>query len=456
VQRLEIKRDARRVARGTTGAPVCAVSRTEGTLDAMGNAASRFHVRLRAGGDAPVAQLRSALRTLLAAGFRGAAGALSEDVPVRLAGELHVAGALYDVVAMLAQAGRSGTLVVTSPEAVRALSIERGDLVSACTTAPNERIGEVLYRSGEIAREDIDEALMVSAIDGRRLGEVLVALGRASASSVDSRLERQAEEIFYAALRVDDGVFCFVDECIGAELADARRARSSLTSLLMEAARRMDEMLLFRERVPSSRHIPERASVVPPSGRELAPELAAVLDRCDGCRSVAEIGRAVGLLEFEVTQAIHRLAVEGRVEIAPPRVRGSEDIVAVFNDALVELHRRCDRLRCGDDLRRALDRYVACEEEMRALMRGVAPHDDGSLDASRLLRNAGSTRRDAIVKRALGGYLDFAAFHAGSLLPCSMAAELPARLARVFESLAGGEPLSTRTPCVLEPVADAG
>src|SRR5687768_855152 len=92
-------------------------------------------------------EMRAALRRL-------APTSLKADVAVRLAGEIPVAGALCDIIALLAQTGRSGTLIVSSPDATRMIVIERGELMGASTTAATERIGEVLYRSGEISRDD--------------------------------------------------------------------------------------------------------------------------------------------------------------------------------------------------------------------------------------------------------------------------------------------------------------
>jgi hypothetical protein len=365
-----------------------------------------------------------------------------------LAGEIQNAGSLCDIVGLLAQSGRSGTLVVSSPEATRALAIERGELIGAATTAPSERIGEVLYRSGEISREDIDEAIMMSGIDGRFFGQTLVALGRVDEAMLDTLLARQAEEIFYAALRVDEGVFCFVDERLGVPLTATQRP--PLLSVLMEGARRMDEMLVFREVIGSSRHIPART---PLDVDDLGDELRAILELCDGVRSIADIGREVGLLEFEVTHSFHTLATRGLVEILGPRVRSSVDVIAIYNDVLTFVHRRCDRLRLGEDLRRALERFVACSPELLGLLHDVTPEDDGSLDSVRVLRNAGAARRETVVRRALGAYVDFAVFHAGSLLPSSAAAELPAMIARILQPLANSEPGSTPAGSIAAPAA---
>jgi hypothetical protein len=381
-------------------------------------------------------EMRAALRRLVPSSLR------KPEVGVRLAGEIQVAGALCDIIALLAQTGRSGSLIVSSSDAVRTIVIERGELVGASTTAVSERIGEVLYRSGEISRDDIDEALMIAGIDGRLFGEVLVSLGRVNESMLESLLARQAEEIFYSALRIEDGTFCFVDERVVVPVTPG--ARPALIRVLMEAARRMDEMLLYRASVASARHVPSQ--LLSSADIELPSELATIRELCNGERTVAEIGREVGLLEFEVTEALHALVTKGLIEILAPRVRSSEDIVGVFNDALVEVHRRCDRLRRGDELRRALDRYAASIPELASLMHDVTPHDDGSLDCSRVLRNVGTTRRETAVRRLLGGYVDFAVFEAGSLLPSDVAAELPVTMARILKPLASSDapPVSVR------------
>ncbi len=393
----------------------------------------------------PMEELRAALRRLVPAGFpRG-------DVPVRLAGEIHVAGALCDIVALLAQSGRSGTLVVSTPDALRAIAIERGELMGASTTAACERLGEVMYRSGVLGRHEIDELVMTANIEGRLFGETVRTAGRIDEVTLDALLVRQAEEVVYAALRTDDGVFCFVEERLGVPCTAS--TRPSLGGLLMEAARRMDEMLMFRERVSSSRHVPSRSDAPPARTESVSPEAGAVLALADGSRSVEEIGRELGLLELDVTRELYELSLAGLVEIGSPRIRCPGDMIDIFNDALVDLHRRCDRLRCGDDLRRALRRYVATSADLAALFDGLAPHDDGSLDVPKVLRNAGIpvsdpraraggleyARREALVRSLVGGYVDFAVFHAGSLLPSTAAAELPQVAGRILEPLSQPE-----------------
>src|SRR5579872_772085 len=110
-------------------------------------------------------------------------------------------------------------------------------------------------------------------------------------------MARQLEEVFYTVLQVSSGIFYFFDRFDDKNIL--HRHNLNAGQLLMEGARRMDEMRFFREKVPNESYIP-----TPTANAKKPPEdLAEVYGQCDGKRSIAEIGRRIGLLEFEVTRA---------------------------------------------------------------------------------------------------------------------------------------------------------
>ena len=76
---------------------------------------------------------------------------------------------------------------------------------------------------------------------------------------------RQVEEVFYAAVHVARATFYLFDGLD--EARAARRHHLSAGQLLMEAARRMDELRFFRERIPSDAWVP---TPLAPSGRKAA------------------------------------------------------------------------------------------------------------------------------------------------------------------------------------------
>jgi hypothetical protein len=354
--------------------------------------------------------------------------------PLRLAGEVRTPGALCDVVAMIAQGSWGGELVVHAAEAdaVRSIYFERGNVVGATTSVPAERLGEILWRFGAITRSQLEEIVQHAGKSGKRLGETAVDLDFVGPEELFQMMARQVEEVFYGAVHVSRATFYLFDGFDESRLP--RRQMLGAGALLMEAARRMDELQFFREKIPSDAWIPLPSPAA--AGKRSPPELVELLTQCDGRRSVAEIGRRIGQLEFEVTRGIFQLVTAGLVVMSAPRPEGAAAIVDAFNVALHEVHRACDGVGKGRELRGGIDQFATGTGVYPALFSGAGPLDDGSLRGDRVARNvvalAGEDNPDAWLTQQLFEYTGFALFHAGSLLPRDVEAALNARVAEIL------------------------
>jgi hypothetical protein len=228
--------------------------------------------------------------------------------------------------------------------------------------------------------------------------------------------------VFYAALHVASGTFYFFDGYDESSLF--RRHNLSAQALLMEGARRMDELRFFREKIPSSDCIPvplaQLATTTRNPPRKPPDDLAEVYAACDGKATISEIGRAVGQLEFEITRAVFQLIGGGFLTVVAPRPAGAEAIVRAFNPAIAEIHRQCDAHGKGGELRDSLARFAVGGGVFDPLFQGAGPLVDGTLDPPRVARNlvalAGEDP-DAWLVQQLYDYVGFALFQAGSLLP---------------------------------------
>jgi hypothetical protein len=369
--------------------------------------------------------------------------------PLRLAGELRTPGALCDIVATIAQGSWGGELVVHDGEAVRSIYFDRGNVVGASTSVPTERLGEILWRFGAITRSQLDEVLQLAEKSGKRLGETAVELEFVEPEELFRMMSRQVEEVFYGAVRVGRATFYLFDGFDESRLA--RRQMIGASGLLMEAARRMDELQFFREKIPGDTWVP-RPLPTPAAGKPPPPELAELLSQCDGRRSVAEIGRRIGQLEFEVTRGIFQLLTAGLVAMSAPRPEGAATIVDAFNAALVEVHLACDQVGKGRELRLGVDQFASGTGVYSALFSGAGPLPDGTLRGERIARNvvalAGEDSPDAWLTQQLFEYTGFALFHAGSLLPRDVEAALNARIAETLNPFRqqpeAGPPTSAR------------
>jgi hypothetical protein len=366
-----------------------------------------------------------------------------ETATLRMAGEIRTPGAICDVVAVAAQSSWTGEIVVLDADSQRSIFLDKGTVVGATTNVAAERLGETLYRFGVITRAQLEAVVAASNTSGKRIGEAAIELEFVTPGELFPMMARQVEEVFYAALRVGDGAFYVFDRFDESQLP--RRHTMAAGALLMEGARRMDEMRFFRERIPNDEYIPapKAATQRPPD------ELADAFAQCDGKRSIAEIGRRTGQLEFEVTRAVYQLLQGGFVTVAAPRPQGPVAIVLAFNPALVEVHRRCDAAGRGGELRDALSRFATGALVFDPLFFGAGPAQDGSFTAARVAKNLAAVageEPDAWLVQLLEEYVGFALFQAGSMLPREQEASLAAHVAEVLKPVRALESTTQHPP----------
>ncbi len=351
---------------------------------------------------------------------------------LKLAGEVKTPGALCDIVALIAQSNWKGELVVLDERRVRSLFFDGGNVIGAHTNVPEERLGETLYRFGVVTRDQLDKAVAASTTSGKRLGETAVDLDFVSREQLYPMMARQVEEVFYAAIHVGDGMFYFFDRYD--ETALGRRHNLNAGMLLMEGARRMDELAYFRERIPNENYVP-----VPKDTAKKVPDpLAAIFAECDGKRSIAQIGRRIGQLEFEVTKAVYQLVSGGFLTVTAPRPQGPEAIIEGFNPALLEIHAKCDEAGKGAELRDGLARFATGGGVYDPLFQGAGPLPDGSFRPDRVEKNLAALAGedpDAWLMQLMHDYIGFALFQAGSLLPRDREAKLTQNVAEMLKPL---------------------
>ncbi|HYJ81063.1 MAG TPA: DUF4388 domain-containing protein, partial [Longimicrobiaceae bacterium] len=200
------------------------------------------------------------------------------------------------------------------------------------------------------------------AAPGRPLGEILVEQGAVSADDVKRQLRFQIEEAIYALIQWKDGYFRFEE---GPPAAPGVSVRVPTETLLMEAARRIDEWSTLESKVPHMGVVPALVTEAPDGPTlDLHPSEWEVLSEIDGARTLKEISTALARGEFEVAKIVYGLVSTGIVEIleerpaesAAPMERPLRDALGEARLALSDGQAEKAR-RLLDDLARAhLDR----------------------------------------------------------------------------------------------------
>ena len=337
---------------------------------------------------------------------------------VIMAGEILGRMTMLEVINVITNAGWRGELHVLAADGMRrVLTIDLAALKYARSNDPDDRLGEVLFRLGVLSRTQLDTLLREVTPD-RRFGQLVVEKKYLDQEQLFHYLQKQAEQIFYGALLAQDGTYAFTTP-LDSEPPPAHTVHIPVQGLLMEGVQRVDEMALFRERIPSSEMCPE---VTPNAARRsLDPTATTILLHCDGTRTIDDIARETGLGEFHTTKAIYHLLSQGAVALrAPTRIDEAavKAVVSKFNEVMRDIFMAVATYGGVDDTRTTVAAWIAAS--------GYGPYfgetvdEDGSIDVQRIIRALEASPVDRPIEglhQALHELAAFALFAATTTLP---------------------------------------
>ncbi len=299
-----------------------------------------------------------------------------------VSGEVTRGGRFLDLCSMVGQSRWSGELAVADPESARTIYLSEGNVVGAHSTAPHERLGAMLCHYGEMTEQQVEHAIRAVGADVR-FGDSAVRLGFITRETLFRYLRRQAEQIVYEAMAVSRGTFAFHENLDEAQLVFPLSV--PLHELLLEGVRRMDEMELFRTRIPSGEHVVLRVE-----GKNVKPDNEAfeAFGAVDGLRSIEELGVSLGVASFDALRLVFQLMQAGKVTLRAPRASGPEGVVHTFNEAISLILTETDRYRgASQDIRASLASFASSGVVYAPIFRGAGPAANGTIDVVVVLEN---------------------------------------------------------------------
>jgi Domain of unknown function (DUF4388)/Tetratricopeptide repeat len=240
---------------------------------------------------------------------------------VAIQGPLRELG-IHDVFQLLDLGRKTGLLRIVSElrQNEGTIWFHEAAVVAATIRSNPHLLGQQLLRAGKVRNEDLARAeALKEGGDGRRIGEMLVSLGAITARELATQVRLQIEEVVFTLLGWAEGHFIFEERSPDAIPREAD-VRISVESLLLEAARRIDEWSRIRTRIPHLGVVPRLA----PSQQEEAGSLVLtpfewrVLAASDGGRDVQALAVTLSEPEFDVARAIFGLASAGVVIVRDP------------------------------------------------------------------------------------------------------------------------------------------
>jgi hypothetical protein len=225
---------------------------------------------------------------------------------------------LPELFRLLSRTKKTGRLDVIRRAGRGHVYFRAGDIYFATSSVARAPLGRKLIALGLLTERQLMEALDLHAESGRRVGDVLVAMGAISSTQLEEALGSQIEDAIFDLMRWDRGEFSWQPD-----VAVATEVNLDLTveDLIMEASRRLDELELIQDQIPSPEAIMAMAPEAPKSGARItiSPDEWGVLVLVDGHRTVAEVASISPIDDERAFKVLHGLARAGLIELTTHR-----------------------------------------------------------------------------------------------------------------------------------------
>lgn len=217
---------------------------------------------------------------------------------------------LADVLQLLALGQKTGVLSLAREGSFGAVHFDRGMIWHAALVNRRDRLGDRLVRAGLL---DADVLARLNADmpddDDRHLARALLSEELVEPEVLARECRTLVEEVVCALFTWNTGTFAFEPQ---SSPSDPLIVALPADSLLMEAARRVDEWTQIEKKVPSLDLIFELdVTRLQQSGISLTGEQSAVAQWLDGTHDVSAIVERSGLGEFAVGKALYGLVTAG-------------------------------------------------------------------------------------------------------------------------------------------------
>jgi hypothetical protein len=250
-------------------------------------------------------------------------------------------GVLPGVLRTLYSERKTGLLHVTRGGERGSVCFVKGAIVYGDTTIPECHMGETLVRHGLLTQDDLDRALDLVRVTGRRLGEVLLDLGIYDADGVEDALALQVREVLLTVFSWREGRYVFEEHDPSAFRGYDHPLPLSTGEVILDAVWSITDpdVIRFslgdldRVLVPASDPLLrfQRLSLTPTDGF--------ILSRVDGVLTAAEILRMAPVSVEEAQRSLCGLLHTGMVEYlrpSAPAARRSESL----RDRILDAHAR--------------------------------------------------------------------------------------------------------------------
>ncbi len=330
---------------------------------------------------------------------------------------------LSEILLFLAMSKKTGVLILKGKKVTKKVYFEKGEIVFAASTLPEERLGDILLKEGTVSEEQYRQS--AARIEtGKRQGRVLVEMGVLPPEALWKAVCRQVEGIVHSLFTWEQGYFEFLEGNLPTE--EKIKLAVSVPNLILTGMRKVSG------RGINESHYPDENQVVYClSGGEnefgdieLIPDEKTLLSQIESGMTVGEVCTKNALPKEAVREALFRLIAGGVIRSAKVRGPYAEAVEIEDSEKLTARIEQCNmifrliteflRMAVGDRVHVILGAFFrGVDHGQEILFDAVSLEPDGSLDPRPLLANIAEYlpgERESILIRGLNELLYFQLF----------------------------------------------
>ena len=218
--------------------------------------------------------------------------------------------ALPEILQWISSGRKTGTLYVERLSIEKRIVFQDGYITTSWSNDPRESLGQFLIRDHRITEEQLFKALLRQESHGQLIGAFFVGEGVLSEEGLRRSLEAKVVETIQDLFLWTDGKFEFREGELPGNVHI--QIQASVTAVVLEGARRVDEWMRIRQVFPSSRTT-FRLKGAPVDLKDLTERQ--ILGLCAMSKSLAEISLELRRSEFEAASLLFDLYNRGLIEV---------------------------------------------------------------------------------------------------------------------------------------------
>ncbi len=201
---------------------------------------------------------------------------------------------------------KTGTLTIKNPVFTKKVFFVKGDAVFASSTYEDDRLGEMLLKSGKITLEQYDKSVELLKKTGKRQGAILVELGYITPKDLFNGVKYQVKEIIYSLFLIENGEYEFIEELPKDEVITLKM---SMGNLIYEGVKRIDNWTRIKREMPSLDTVlilsDDPLSIF--QDIELSSQDRKMLSIIDGTKTIKELINNAWISSFEAMKILYFL-----------------------------------------------------------------------------------------------------------------------------------------------------